>query len=172
MDTAMRPTARRSGKQLASGTKSGSQSVAKRLQNELMALMVANIPGISAFPEGDGLMNWKWTLAGPSATVYEGLTFKGSMTFPATYPINPPVVRFDTKLFHPNVDLEGNICLDILKDKWSAVYTVDKVLLSLQALLADPNLSSPLNVTAAEMWDRQSDVLKVVLKTYKESSDL
>ena len=51
----------------------------------------------------------------------------------AEYPFKAPAVRFETPCFHPNVDHHGNICLDILKDKWSAAYSVRTVLLSLQA---------------------------------------
>ena len=62
-----------------------------------------------------------------------------------------------TPCFHPNVDEHGNICLDILKEKWSAAYSVTTVLISLQSLLGEPNNDSPLNTTAAELWDRQAE---------------
>uniref|UniRef100_A0A8B9IPB1 Ubiquitin conjugating enzyme E2 C n=1 Tax=Anser cygnoides TaxID=8845 RepID=A0A8B9IPB1_ANSCY len=61
-------------------------------------------------------------------------------------------VRFLTPCYHPNVDTQGNICLDILKDKWSALYDVRTILLSIQSLLAEPNIESPLNTHAAERW--------------------
>jgi ubiquitin-protein ligase len=54
----------------------------------------------------------------------------------AEYPFKAPLVRFETPCFHPNVDHHGNICLDILKEKWSAAYSVRTVLLSLQARVA------------------------------------
>lgn len=66
---------------------------------------------------------------------YENLTFKLTLEFPANYPFAAPTVRFDTPCYHPNVDQYGNICLDILKDKWSAVYNVRTILLSIQSLL-------------------------------------
>jgi ubiquitin-conjugating enzyme E2 C len=69
------------------------------------------------------------------AQVYEGLKFKLLLSFPAEYPFKAPAVRFDTPCFHPNVDTHGNICLDILKDKWSPVHNVRTVLLSIQSLL-------------------------------------
>ncbi len=67
--------------------------------------------------------------------MYEGLQFKLSLAFSAEYPFKAPTVRFVTPCFHPNVDTAGNICLDILKDKWSAVLNVRTVLLSIQSLL-------------------------------------
>lgn len=67
--------------------------------------------------------------------VYGGLSYKLALEFPHSYPYSAPVVRFITPCFHPNVDSMGNICLDILKDKWSALYDVRTILLSIQSLL-------------------------------------
>ena len=68
--------------------------------------------------------------------VYEGLKYKLSLDFPNGYPYNAPTVKFVTPCFHPNVDQHGNICLDILKEKWSALYDVRTILISIQSLLA------------------------------------
>lgn len=68
--------------------------------------------------------------------MYEELRYKLSLEFPSGYPYNAPTVRFLTPCYHPNVDTQGNICLDILKDKWSALYDVRTILLSIQSLLA------------------------------------
>ena len=67
--------------------------------------------------------------------VYESLKFKLSLEFPSRYPYVAPTVKFVTPIFHPNVDQDGNICLDILKEKWSALYDVSSLLMSLQILL-------------------------------------
>jgi len=64
----------------------------------------------------------------------------------------PPKVRFLTKMFHPNIDKLGRICLDILKDKWSPALQIRTVLLSIQALLSAPNPDDPLANDVAEMW--------------------
>ena len=64
-----------------------------------------------------------------------GLKYKLRLEFPAGYPYTAPTVRFVTPCFHPNVDQHGNICLDILKEKWSALYEVRTILLSIQSLL-------------------------------------
>lgn len=111
--------------------------------------------------------------------VYEGLRYRLSLDFPAGYPYQAPRVKFVTSCFHPNVDEQGFICLDILKDKWSALYDVRSILLSIQSLLGgmrlcseavlivpqhvahsphlppEPNNDSPLNTAAAEMWENQ-----------------
>ena len=91
--------------------------------------------GVSAFPDGDNLFEWVGTITGSAGTVYEGLTYKLNLKFPSDYPYSAPTITFTTPCFHPNVDQHGNICLDILKEKWSAAYSVSTILLSLQSLL-------------------------------------
>ncbi|EMP28294.1 Deoxynucleotidyltransferase terminal-interacting protein 1 [Chelonia mydas] len=78
---------------------------------------------------------WIGTIDGAAGTVYEDLRYKLSLEFPDGYPYNAPTVKFLTPCYHPNVDTQGNICLDILKDKWSALYDVRTILLSIQSLL-------------------------------------
>eukprot|EP01126_Amoeba_proteus_P003672 TRINITY_DN11221_c0_g1_i1.p1 TRINITY_DN11221_c0_g1~~TRINITY_DN11221_c0_g1_i1.p1 ORF type:complete len:171 (-),score=20.91 TRINITY_DN11221_c0_g1_i1:300-812(-) len=146
----------------------GSSSVTKRLQSELMSLMMSGLTDISAFPDGDNLFKWTATVKGVSGTVYEGLIFKLSIEFPTTYPYKAPVVKFETPCFHPNVDQQGFICLDILKDKWTAVYNVQTVLLSIQSLLGEPNNESPLNPYAAALWSNQIEYKKSLLAKYYE----
>ena len=68
--------------------------------------------------------------------MYEGLQYKLLLEFPGGYPYQAVSVKFSTPCYHPNVDNHGNICLDILKEKWSALYDVRTVLLSIQSLLA------------------------------------
>ena len=149
-------------------SKMDNHSVAKRLQTELMSLMMSGCQGLSAFPEGDNLFSWMGTITGASGTVYDQLTYRLSLKFPASYPYTAPTVKFETPCFHPNVDAHGNICLDILKDKWSAVYNVQTILLSIQSLLGEPNVESPLNPFAAQLWTNQEEYQKVLLKKYKE----
>src|ERR1700753_4190147 len=104
-----------------------------------MTLMMSPSPGISAFPNENDLLNWIATIEGPSETPYAGLTFKLLFKFPSTYPYTAPTETFRTPIYHPNIDFSGRICLDILKEKWSAIYNVQSVLLSLQSLLGEPN---------------------------------
>jgi len=145
-------------------------SVTKRLQKELMTLMMSGDKGISAFPEGDNLFKWVGTITGPTGTVYEGLSYKLSLEFPPGYPYDAPLVKFSTSCYHPNVDNVGNICLDILKDKWSALYDVRTILLSIQSLLGEPNNESPLNGHAAQLWPNQEVYKKLVLEKYQRDS--
>ncbi|GER55042.1 ubiquitin-conjugating enzyme E2 C [Striga asiatica] len=149
------------GKQSVPAAKTvDTQSVLKRLQSELMALMMGGDSGISAFPEEDNIFCWKGTIHGSKATVFEGTEYKLSLSFPSDYPFKPPKVKFETACFHPNVDVYGNICLDILQDKWSSAYDVRTMLLSIQSLLGEPNISSPLNTQAAALWSNQEGVVQ------------
>lgn len=105
-----------------------------------MSLMMNAPPGISAFPTTEiSLLHWNATITGPADTPYAGLIFKLCFDFGDAYPYKAPDVRFKTPIFHPNIDFSGRICLDILKEKWTASYNVQTVLLSLQSLLGEPN---------------------------------
>lgn len=127
--------------------------MAKRLQSELMQLMMSKTTtGISAFPSGEDLFQWTATIDGAPETVYAGMKFKLSLKFGEDYPYRPPKVKFESPCFHPNVSKDGHICLDILKDEWSATYDIKAILISIQSLLSDPNNESPLNPLAAQMW--------------------
>lgn len=133
--------------------------------------MMSQTPGISAFPDADGnLFSWTGTIKGVCDTVYQDQVYKVSIQFSQDYPYKAPTVTFVTPIFHPNVDQYGNICLDILKDKWSAVYNVRTVLISLQSLLSDPNNDSPLNIQAANLWANQEEYARIVKQKYMESS--
>ncbi|KAF5324865.1 hypothetical protein D9611_004534 [Ephemerocybe angulata] len=147
-------------------------SVTKRLGNELMTLMMSASPGISAFPKNDGnLFEWVGTIEGPNETIYAGLTFRINIAFPSNYPYVAPAIKFETPCFHPNVDIgSGAICLDILQDKWSAVYSVQTILLSLQSLLGEPNNNSPLNSEAASLWSKPQEFKAQIMRHYRPIS--
>ncbi|KAL6939730.1 Ubiquitin-conjugating enzyme E2 11 [Hanseniaspora osmophila] len=150
------------------------QNVTQRLQTELVQMMTKGTPpGLSAFPiDEEDITQWSGIITGPEGTPYEGLKFKILFKFPVQYPFVPPKVTFKSPMWHPNVDMSGNICLDILKTQWSAVYNVQTILLSLQALLEEPNNSSPLNAVAAELWDTNMvEYKKKLMARYEEFDD-
>ena len=98
----------------------------------------------SAGMEGDDIYAWEATVMGPAGSVYEGGVFHLSIKFPKNYPFLPPKIKFLTKIYHPNINMSGGICLDVLKDNWSPALTVSKLLLSISSLLTDPNPDDPL----------------------------
>ncbi|KAJ6350081.1 hypothetical protein OIU78_006295 [Salix suchowensis] len=152
---------------VAPSNKVDTTSVSQRLQKELMSLMmIGGDLGVSAFPEGESIFAWIGTIMGGKGTAYEGLSYKLSLCFPPDYPFKPPQVKFETMCFHPNVDQFGNICLDILQDKWSSAYDCRTILLSIQSLLGEPNPESPLNSYASRLWNNKEDYKSMVRRQY------
>ncbi|XP_047138269.1 ubiquitin-conjugating enzyme E2 E2 isoform X1 [Hydra vulgaris] len=98
----------------------------------------------SAGPKGDNLYDWVGTILGPKDSVYQGGVFFLEITFPQDYPFKPPKVIFRTRIYHCNINSQGQICLDVLKDNWSPAFTVSKILLSVIALLTECNPADPL----------------------------
>jgi len=89
---------------------------------------------------------------GPDDSPYSGGVFFLNIHFPPDYPFKPPKVSFTTKIYHPNINANGSICLDILKDQWSPALTISKVLLSISSLLTDPNPDDPLVPEIAQIY--------------------
>ena len=95
---------------------------------------------------------WHFTVRGAMGTPYQGGLYHGVIELPADYPFKPPKVVFKTKIYHPNINTQGAICLDILKDQWSPALTISKVLLSISSLLTDANPDDPLVPEIAQLY--------------------
>eukprot|EP00775_Hariotina_reticulata_P003779 gene3779-4038_t len=147
----------------------------KRIMKELDDLKKDPPANCSAGPVGDDLFHWQATIMGPADSPYAGKPSKHNVCarvggallthsfhaggvffinihFPPDYPFKPPKVAFQTKVYHPNVNSQGSICLDILKDQWSPALTISKVLLSISSLLTDANPDDPLVPEIAHIY--------------------
>ena len=123
------------------------------------------MPGVSVTPKPNNLRYMDITMAGPPETPYEGGIFKLELFLDGEYPMAAPRVRFLTKIYHPNIDRLGRICLDILKDKWSPALQVRTLCLSISLLLASPNPDDPLANDVADVWKKNE---RQALATAKE----
>ncbi|KAJ8328231.1 Ubiquitin-conjugating enzyme E2 2, variant 2 [Batrachochytrium dendrobatidis] len=117
-------------------------SSAKRIQKELAEISLDPPCNLSAGPKGDNLYEWVSTIMGPAGSPYAGGVFFLDIFFPPDYPFKPPKVVYRTRIYHCNINSQGQICLDILKDNWSPALTISKVLLSICSLLTDCNPST------------------------------
>merc|ERR1712159_981263 len=100
----------------------------------------------------DKMFQWQATIMGPPDSPYTGGVFFLQINFPPDYPFKPPKVKFLTRIYHPNINKSGGICLDILKDQWSPALTISKVLLSICSLLNDPTPDDPLVLEIAKQY--------------------
>ncbi|PKU68289.1 Ubiquitin-conjugating enzyme E2-17 kDa [Dendrobium catenatum] len=112
----------------------------------------ALLPFSCTGPVAEDMFHWQATIMGPPDSPYAGGVFLVTIHFPPDYPFKPPKVAFRTKVFHPNINSNGSICLDILKEQWSPALTISKVLLSICSLLTDPNPDDPLVPEIAHMY--------------------
>jgi ubiquitin-conjugating enzyme E2 D len=126
----------------------------KRILQEMKELRTSEqSDNITAGPvSDDNIFNWTATIVGPKDSPYEGGIFLLAIDFPKDYPFKPPKVSFTTKIYHPNINSGGSICLDILNSQWSPALTISKTLLSICSLLTDPNPDDPLVSSIAHIY--------------------
>lgn len=128
----------------------------RRLMKDLAALSKHSDDTVFAQPLEDDMLTWIAVLIGPEGTPFARGTFSLVLVFDESYPSRPPEVSFISELFHPNVYANGDLCLDILRSRWTPSYDVLGILLSIQSLLGDPNTSSPANIEAARLFEEDT----------------
>lgn len=130
-------------------------AASKRISKELIDLKKDPPGDCSAGPvDENDMFTWEAVIFGPSDSPYAGGIFNATIQFPMDYPFKPPRVMFSTKIYHPNINKEGFICLDILKSNWSPALTISKVLLSVISMLTDPNPDDPLMPDIANQYKK------------------
>ena len=145
----------------------------KRIQKELEAFLADPPPGCSVLQMGDDLSRWQVKVQGPPESSFEGGNFTLLVTFPPDYPFKPPKVKFETRIFHPNINQSGDICLDTLASQWAPSFSMAQVMLSIIQLLSHPNPSDPINLEAARMLqqDPESYDRRVRLMIMRQKED-
>lgn len=101
-------------------------------------------------PDPSDVMNYKIIIK-PDEGFYRGGRFSFDLRIPNTYPFDPPKLRCETCIYHPNIDHEGNVCLNILREDWKPVLTINSIIYGLLFLFYEPNPEDPLNKEAAEL---------------------
>jgi len=140
----------------------------KRVNREMIEMRDDPPVGCSAGPIDEAnIHKWKAIILGPPETPYEGGSFELEINFPKDYPFRPPHCKFVTKIYHPNINSEGGICVDILKTiSWSPALTIGKVLLSISSLMADPNPDDPLVPEIAHVFKNSRPTFNKVAREW------
>ncbi|KAF2564578.1 hypothetical protein F2Q70_00015124 [Brassica cretica] len=107
---------------------------------------------------------------GPTDSPYAGGVFLVTVHFPTDYPFKPPKVTFRTKVFHPNINSNGSIYLDILKEQWSPALTISKVLLSICSLFTDSNPDDPLVPEIAHMYKTDKNKYESTARSWTQKA--
>lgn len=126
-----------------------------RLRNELRSLRNDAPDGIQARPLDPLDCHWQAYIKGPEGSPYEGGIFYLYIQIPYSYPMSPPLVRFITKIFHPNISRHGDIGIDSIHSNWSLALTISKVLISIQSLLTDPVCDVSCNFVFARIYFKE-----------------
>lgn len=124
----------------------------RRLRSELKTLKSDPPEGIQATPLDRHCCHWQASITGPQGSPYEGGLLLLYLQIPSSYPMRPPVVRFITKVFHPNISRHGDVGLDSIHHNWSLALTISKVLVSVQSLLTDPYCSVCMEPAIARLY--------------------
>ncbi|KJZ77115.1 hypothetical protein HIM_03436 [Hirsutella minnesotensis 3608] len=124
--------------------------------------------GVYAAPvDGVNLIHLKGTIPAPPETPYAGGTYEIDIQIPDNYPFKSPVMRFITRIWHPNVSSQtGAICLDTLGSGWSPVQTIKTALLSLRMLLESPNPKDPQDAEVARMLVENPEQFAIVAQDW------
>ncbi|KAI1809663.1 ubiquitin-conjugating enzyme [Poronia punctata] len=146
-----------------SGKKKKVTAAQIRVQKDLEELSLSSTMK-TEFPDPDDILNFILIIT-PDDGMYAGGRFTFMFNIDQNYPHDPPKVRCQQKIYHPNIDLEGKVCLNILREDWKPVLNLNAIIVGLQFLFLDPNASDPLNKEAADDLRANKEVFKRNVKT-------
>ena len=129
----------------------------------------------SVYPNENNFNQWNIIMIGPPDTIFEYGIFEAYIEFPNEYPNKAPQFKFITPLFHPNIYPDGKVCISILhegidefgyenlSERWNPSQSVNSILISILSMLLSPNLDSPANVDASNLWKNNYDAYKKII---------
>ena len=120
------------------------------------------------FPDPNDVFNFGLIIR-PDEGFYKGGKFTFTFKVSANYPHEPPKVLCTQKIYHPNIDLEGNVCLNILREDWKPVLNLNAILIGLQYLFQEPNPDDPLNKGILVLFLEAAQVLRSNRKTFEQN---
>jgi len=149
----------------------------KRLQSELKQFIKDPNYFFSVYPNDNNFYIWDVILIGPPDTPFDGAVIKAVLDFPQNYPNSPPKFKFITDLYHPNVYVDGKVCISILNEgvdkyeyesvseRWNPSHSVNSILMSILSMISSPNFESPANVDASKLWrENFTEYKKIIYK--------
>ncbi|XP_066589289.1 ubiquitin-conjugating enzyme E2 T-like [Prorops nasuta] len=143
-----------------------------RLKRELTELIKGSKEGISCCSKNDNMDTLLATIIGPNNSPYNGGTFQVEIKIPDRYPFEPPGLKFLTPIYHPNIDTNGRICMNLLKmppkGGWKPTISLQNLLSAVQLLLLNPNPDDPLMVEIAEEYYSNKSLFDKKARKYTE----
>mmetsp|Transcript_13594 Transcript_13594/g.38944 ORF Transcript_13594/g.38944 Transcript_13594/m.38944 type:complete len:213 (+) Transcript_13594:177-815(+) len=137
-----------------------------RIQKDIAELDGGQVATIT-FPNANDLTTFHVAVT-PDTGYWKGATYDFTFSIPPHYPHSPPKVDCNTKIYHPNIDLEGKVCLNILREDWKPVLDINAVIYGLIYLFYEPNGDDPLNQEAATLMRTNIDQFeKLVNRTLR-----
>ena len=140
-----------------------------RIKKEYQDLQKEKNSNVQVKLVGNDYRHWKGRIKGPIDTCYQGGIFDVDIVIPDDYPFKPPKMKFDTKIWHPNISsVTGAICLDILKNEWTPALTIRTALISLQALMCEPVPNDPQDAVVAKQYMSDINLFNQTAKHWVE----
>ncbi|GAX17770.1 ubiquitin-conjugating enzyme E2 M [Fistulifera solaris] len=137
-----------------------------RIQTDIAELDGGDVATIK-FPNPNDLTLFDVSVT-PDTGLWKGATYHFTFTIPPHYPHSPPRVECNTKIYHPNIDLQGKVCLNILREDWKPVLDINSVIYGLIYLFYEPNPDDPLNHEAAELFRKdKTQFERLVMRTLR-----
>ena len=156
----------------------------KRLQSEYKQLLKEPNYFFSVEPDIKNFFVWNVLIIGPPDSPYDQGIFKAQFKFPTDYPNRPPEFKFISNLYHPNIYVDGKVCISILheghdiygyehiSERWNPSHSVNSILMSVISMISNPNFESPANVDASVEWKKdftgfKRKIYKMVAQTQR-----